>query len=161
MKSLIIDCFAGGGGASVGIEMALGMNGQINIFEYEKEISGSAMLCKPYICNRCLYWWSSRCPYGKCYDDHRSKISPYDKAHPDRPPRTAWSNWKTDQAYWCRGGIFHPTIHCEHFIKYSGQQVKECLKANVSVFQDGYIGCSLVEKFGCEKCYEEWEEKDD
>lgn len=38
--------------------------------------------------------------------------------------------------------------HCEHFVKHTGQQVKECLKANVSVFQDGYI-----------QCYRELEEK--
>lgn len=33
------------------------------------------------------------------------------------------------------------------------------LKANVSVFQDGYIQCSLLEKIGCEQCYRELEEK--
>ena len=47
----------------------------------------------------------------------------------------------------------------QHNVKYKGQQVKECLKENVSVFQDGYIRCGLVENLGCEKCYKEFEEK--
>ena len=28
----------------------------------------------------------------------------------------------------------------------------------VSVFQDGYISCSLVDTLGCEACYREFEE---
>lgn len=49
--------------------------------------------------------------------------------------------------------------HCEHFVKYKGLQVKECLKANIAVFQDGYIDCSLIEGIECEQCYKELEEK--
>ena len=49
--------------------------------------------------------------------------------------------------------------HCEHFVKYKGQQVKECLKANIAVFQDGYIDCSLINSIGCEQCYKELKEK--
>lgn len=38
MKNLIIDCFAGGGGASVGIEMALGRGVDIAINHDEQAI---------------------------------------------------------------------------------------------------------------------------
>lgn len=115
--------------------------------------------CNNCICRDCLYWWSSRCPYGRCYDDHRAQVDPYDKAHPGEPPRTSWSDWEAQQAYWCRGGIFYPVGHCGHYVEYKGQQVRECLKALVSVFQDGYIWCSLIDCIGCQKCYEEFEKK--
>lgn len=60
----------------------------------------------------------------------------------------------------CAGGIFFPAQHCEKYVSYTGQKVKECLKAVVSVFQDGYILCSLTDNFGCEKCYEEFAERE-
>lgn len=104
-------------------------------------------------------WWSGRCPYGGCYDHHRAEVNPYDKAHPNEPPRTAWSNWKTDQAYWCRGGIVYPSLYCEHYIEYRGSEVQDCLYANVEIFQDGYKRCSLVESVGCEACYKRFLEK--
>lgn len=115
------------------------------------------------ICEKCLYYWSSRCPYGGCYDDLRAKENPYDKSHPGEPPRTAWSDWKTDQAYWCRGGIFYQTHECEKFVEYdeSKSVVKECLDAMVEVYQDGYVQCSLVESVGCEECMKRFEEKMD
>lgn len=59
----------------------------------------------------------------------------------------------------CRGGVFHPLRSCEKHVKYDGQTVKTCLKANVSVFQDGYISCSLIDNLGCERCMEEFERK--
>jgi len=105
-----------------------------------------------------MLWWSNRCPHGECYDDMRAKKNPYDAAHPNKPPRTGWTNWRTDQAYWCRGGVFHPEKYCENFIKYKGCRVEECIKANVAIFQDGYISCSLVENMGCEACYKEFEQ---
>lgn len=49
--------------------------------------------CTGCACRNCLYWWSMRCPYGKCWDDHRADTDPYDKAHPGEPPRTWWSDW--------------------------------------------------------------------
>jgi len=58
----------------------------------------------------------------------------------------------------CKGGICYPAVPCARFVKYTSQIVKECLKANVSVFQDGYISCSLIEDYGCEKCLNEFEE---
>lgn len=136
------------------------MTGQITLEGYLKERDRPTWGCE-CICKNCLYWWSSRCPYGKCYDDQRAIENPYDKAHPDKSPRIGWSNWNKpgEQAHWCRGGIFYPTSYCEYFVKYKGQQVKTCLKENVSVFQDGYIRCGLVESIGCEKCYAEFEEK--
>lgn len=115
--------------------------------------------CEDCICRRCLYWWSERCPYGRCYDDHRAEADPYDVAHPDEPPRTMWSQWETQQAYWCRGGMFYPVGYCRHFVEYKGQQVKECLRAQVTVFQDGYIQCSIVDSIGCQECYMGFEEK--
>ena len=117
--------------------------------------------CGSCICRICLLWWSNRCPYGGCWDEHRARINPYDQAHPDDPPRKEWSNWATDQAYWCRGGVFYPTDKCEHFIKYdeAATQVQDCLQAPVTKYQDGYIRCSLVESVGCEECYRQWERR--
>ena len=117
--------------------------------------------CGKCACRACLYWWSQRCPYGGCWDDHRADVDPYDRAHPEEPPRTWWSDWNKpgEQAHWCRGGNNYPVYYCPYFVKYLGQKVKHCLKENVSIFQDGYILCGLVENFGCERCYKEWEEK--
>ena len=137
------------------------MKGQVTLEEYMQQIQNPKMGCTGCCCRNCLYWWSQRCPYGECWDDFRAQQDPYDQAHPDRNPRKHWSNWNSpgEQAHWCRGGIFYATYTCDHFIKYKGQQVKTCLKCNVSVFQDGYIECSLVDTLGCEKCYEEYNKK--
>lgn len=117
--------------------------------------------CGGCICKHCLLWRSSRCPYGECWDNHRAQVDPYDKAHPDKPLRKSWSTWATDQAYWCRGGVFYPTEHCEHHIEYDEQstRVEYCLYATVTVYQDGFIRCSLVDSVGCEECYKRWEER--
>ena len=138
------------------------MTGQLTISDYLQARDNERFKhCSQCVCQNCLYWWSGRCPFGGCYDDNRAKIDPYDKAHPDKPPRTAWSNWDKpgEQAHWCRGGALYPTTYCEHFIKYQGCQVKECLKCNVAVYQDGYIDCSLVDTLGCTECYQEFMEK--
>lgn len=138
----------------------IAMEGQMSLEEWQKSVENKVKFsCTACICKNCLYWWSSRCPYGECWDDHRAIIDPYDKAHPGQAPRTLWSNWnkKGEQAHWCRGGSFYPIRYCEHFVKYKGQQVKTCLKANVSVFQDGYISCGIIDSVGCERCYEEFE----
>lgn len=111
------------------------------------------------ICEKCFYYWSSRCPHGSCYDDLRAKINPYDKAHPGEPPRTYWSDWKEDQAAWCRGGTVYQTHECDKFVKYEGSTVKECLEGLVQVYQDGYVQCSLVESVGCEECMRRFEGK--
>lgn len=137
--------------------------GQISIEEYLRQAYPRMTWggCGPCICKKCLYWCSQRCPYGECYDDHRAQEKPYDAAHPDKPPRTGWSNWNKpgEQAHWCRGGRFYPTYECKHYVHYTGQLVKSCLEANVSVFQDGYIDCSLVDTVGCAECYRRFEEK--
>lgn len=135
------------------------MKGQINFENYLQSLKSQLSICGNCICRNCLYWWSHRCPHGGCYDDLRAKENPYDKAHPNEPPRTMWSYWNRpgEQAHWCRGGIFYPVRYCENFVKYKGQQVKTCLKTNVSVFQDGYIDCSIIDTIGCERCYEEFE----
>ena len=119
-----------------------------------------SLSCNSCPCDTCLYWWSQRCPYGGCYDNYRAKYDPYNVHHMTDPPRKAWSDWDLpgEQRFWCRGGVFFPADpdDCEHYIKYEGQRVESCLKANVSIFQDGYIDCSLIRNFGCERCYEEW-----
>lgn len=137
------------------------MKGQIDFNEYLKEQHPISTWggCGQCACKSCLFYWSQRCPYGECFDDKRAKENPYDKAHPDEAPRTSWSNWRTDQAFWCRGSMFYPVYACQDFVKYTGQEVKECLDCNVSVFQDGYISCPLVECVGCEECYRRFEEK--
>ena len=131
------------------------MNGQIDIFEYLASLPDVSGLCKPCICNRCLYWWSDRCPNGHCFDDKRAVDDPYDKAHPDKPPRNAWSDWNKpgEQAYWCRGGIFYPTYRCSHFERYTGVKIEACIQCNITVYQDGYMFCPLVDNIGCEACY--------
>lgn len=135
------------------------MDGQINLANCmnsrPKHTFGGCTGC---VCRNCLYWWSQRCPFGGCWDDYRAIADPYNKAHPAEPARTWWSDWNKpgEQEHWCRGGINYPVYHCSCFVKYQGQQVKTCLKANVSVYQGGYIECCLIENYGCEKCYEEF-----
>lgn len=127
--------------------------------EYPERTWGGCGKC---LCIACLYWWSERCPYGSCWDDHRAKVNPYNTAHPLELPRTAWSDWDKpgEQAHWCRGGENYPMCdECRHYVRYEGQQIKTCLKRNVAIFQDGYIGCGIINTFGCQRCYEEWEEK--
>ena len=128
------------------------MTGQISIQEYLRDRDRIAISCGKCICRNCLYWWSNRCPHGRCYDDLRAKENPYDQAHPDKPPRKGWSNWKTDQAHWCRGGIFYPAHYCGEFVRYAGSVVEDCVDAPVQRFQDGHIRCALMESIGCEAC---------
>ncbi len=120
--------------------------------------------CSRCICRSCLLWWSDRCPYGGCYDDHMAEIEPYDKAHPGEV-RKLWSEWNRpgEQAHWCRGGIFYGHSECKHYVQYKGSRCQSCLKSNVQIFQDGFISCSLIDHLGCERCYEEFEkgEEDD
>jgi len=108
------------------------------------------------ICQKCLFHASSRCPYGSCYDDLRAKENPYDKAHPDKPPRTWWSKWNEEgeQAHWCRGGTFYQSQECPSYEEYDKSKhiVQACFESIISKFQDGYISCSIVESVGCEEC---------
>lgn len=132
------------------------MKGQIELLDYLKSIEQpkAEMTCKNCYCKSCLYWWSSRCPYGMCWDDRRAEVNPYTKAFPDNPPRTGWSNWnkRGEQEHWCRGGIFYPERKCEHYVKYKGQNIEECVDASIAVFQDGYIQCALKDAMGCDAC---------
>ena len=134
------------------------IEGQMNLLEmyYALEVS---MGCDSCVCKRCLYWWSDRCPYGRCYDDLRAEDDPYPKAHPGEPPRKFWSDWQKpgEQEHWCRGGVFYASYWCWHYVRYTGQQVRTCMECNVSVFQDGYIQCSYPP--GCEECYQRFEER--
>lgn len=136
--------------------------GQITIADYLAEKASVFSSCGECICRNCLYWWSSRCPYGSCYDDHRAKTEPYDKMHPDKPTRTAWNNWNKpgEQAHWCRGGIFYPVNYCRHFEKYKGSNVEDCVAAPIQVFQDGFVSCSLKDSIGCEACIAQAEGKE-
>lgn len=129
------------------------ISGQMDIFQYLSGTSVS-MGCDCCVCKNCLYWWSSRCPYGGCFDDERARVKPYDKTHPEKSPRTLWSNWNKpgEQAHWCRGGSFYPTRYCENFVKYEGSVIEECIDCPIQVFQDGYISCSFKEIIGCEAC---------
>lgn len=131
--------------------------GQISILDIQTSVSVCG--CGDCLCRDCLFWWSGRCPYGGCYDDHRAEVLPYDKEHPDKPARTGWSNWRKDQAYWCRGGATYPQYVCEHYRRYQGSIVMGCLKANVQKFQDGFMRCGCGDNFDCEKCYAEFMER--
>lgn len=120
---------------------------------YQLSVAG----CGSCICRNCMLWWSSRCPYGECFDSWRAQNEPYDAAHPNAPPRKEWTNWAQDQAYWCRGGVYYPASHCEHFAPYTGSVVKSCLLSNVQLWPDGHIQCSIVDTIGCEECYRRFE----
>ena len=130
---------------------------QLTIFDLPPKLSVGG--CGDCVCRTCLMWWSSRCPHGECFDSHRAETMPYNREHPAEPPRTGWSNWKTDQAYWCRGGTFYPALYCEHYRRYTGSIIMDCLKANVQKFQDGYMRCGCGDNFDCEKCYAEFMER--
>ena len=78
--------------------------------------------CSACLCRGCELWWRGKCPYGHCYDSHRAKVKPYDVYHPGRPPRTGWSEWYKDQAFWCRGGIFYSCKECEHYVPYKREE---------------------------------------
>lgn len=58
----------------------------------------------------------------------------------------------------CRHGRYYTIGYCERWVKYEGSQVKDCLRAVVQIYQDGYINCSLLDCVGCETCMKEWEE---
>ena len=111
--------------------------------------------CGNCVCRTCMLWWSNRCPHGECFDDWRAANDPYDKAHPNEPARKSWSHWKTQQAWWCRGGSTYPVANCKDYVKYSGHEVRTCLCANISVFQDGYISCPIVDTVGCQACWDQ------
>lgn len=46
---------------------------QVTMSEYLKTRYGSFPHCGSCVCQKCLYWWSGRCPEGECYDDKRAK----------------------------------------------------------------------------------------
>ena len=129
---------------------------QLSIFDVASTSLGG---CNECLCNDCLRWWSGRCQHGGCYDDYRARANPYDEAHPNEPPRTGWTEWRGDQAHWCRGGVSYPQHICPDYVHYEGSTVKSCLMANVQVFQDGYISCSLVDHIGCIECMKRYENK--
>ena len=114
--------------------------------------------CGDCVCRSCLLWWSGRCPYGGCWDEERARSDPW-----PGPVRKAWTDWNKpgEQAHWCRGGVFYPVSECLKHILYVREKtiVRSCLVANVTVYQDGYIQCSLVDVIGCEECYRRFEEK--
>ena len=137
--------------------------GQIDIFGnlYGKKPHDEKMgLCSECICFSCLYYKSLRCPYGGCWDDFRASMKPYNICHPNKPQRNGWSNFDKpgEQAHWCRGGIFYIAQKCNNYIKYKDDKTKvvECLGCSITVFQDGYKQCSIIDSVGCEKCYEEF-----
>lgn len=114
--------------------------------------------CGTCICRSCLLWWSQRCPYGGCYDEHRAKVDPW-----PGPVRKSWTDWNKpgEQAHWCRGGVCYEVDSCPHYIRYERDKaiVRSCLEANVVVYQDGYIQCSMIDLYGCGECYRRFEEK--
>lgn len=114
--------------------------------------------CSDCICRSCLLWWSKRCPYGGCWDEHRAKVDPW-----PGPVRSQWTNWGQpgEQAHWCRGGALYPVDSCPDFIRYEPDKaiVQDCLKGVVVKYQDGYIQCSMIDVYGCEECYRRFEER--
>lgn len=114
--------------------------------------------CGDCICRRCLWYASSRCPYGGCQDERRAREEPY-----PGPVRKSWTEWDKpgEQAHWCRGGICYAADSCDRFEAYdpARHQVRECLDSVIEVFQDGFIRCGLIDVIGCEECYRRFEER--
>lgn len=109
------------------------------------------MTCSDCLCYYCLYYWSERCPYGACYDDHRAQADPYTDHYPERH---LWSDSHKpgEQAHWCRGGNLYPTEECPYFEQYERQKIEQCYRAMISTFQDGYRSCPMMVNGTCEKC---------
>lgn len=116
------------------------------------------MSCKKCICGNCLNRYIQKCPYGECYDDKRAVEQPYCL---NRIDNRFWSdaNKFMERAHWCRSGMFYPENKCENYVEYKGVVVQECIKANVLRYQDGTLICPLIDNYGCEKCYKEFERK--
>ena len=116
--------------------------------------------CGHCVCRTCLMWWSRRCPRGGCWDEYRAKADPW-----PGEVRTSWTNWNLpgEQAHWCRGGAFYPVDTCPDYVRYESDRtlVRACLLENVTIFQDGYILCGLVNVLGCQECYRQFEERTD
>ena len=57
--------------------------------------------------------------------------------------------------------MLYPADDCPEHVQYDCDKtiVRECLDAIVTVFQDGYILCSIVDVMGCEECYRRFEER--
>ena len=128
--------------------------------ELPEKIAGWCDAC----CQRCLYWWSGRCPHGGCFDDYMATTFPRERLTGKH--RTGWENCECpgEQDHWCRSGRYiniDVELVCPDFVQYEGQTIKECLYAPVSVFQDGYISCNLCDTVGCEWCYSQWEQEDE
>lgn len=135
---------------------------QLTIFDLISDskylISGGCSEC----CMKCLYWWEGRCKHGGCYDDFMAKHYPREKLTGEH-----WTGWSRcedpgEQNHWCRSGRYlhlDVTKLCPDYVKYEGQMVKQCLYAPVSVFQDGYISCTLNDSVGCDWCYRQFERR--
>ena len=132
----------------------------------EQAIDGNEMSkmfpnCSDCDCYTCLHYRSGRCA---CYDDIRSKIRPREKETGEH-----WTGWSKceepgEQDHWCRGGILTPQHgKCQKYVRVDEEKiiVQDCLKAVIIKYQDGYIRCSLLENLGCEKCYREWEKRNE
>lgn len=123
-----------------------------------KKMSKTFLACSACACHTCLYYWSKRCTYGECWDDYRAKYDPYPAHHMGDAPRALWSDWDMpgEQRHWCRGGFFFPDNQCGHYAKYEPDKhvIRPCLSSNVEVYQDGYIGCSVITIHGCRWCYD-------
>ena len=50
------------------------------------------------------------------------------------------------------GVELYPVSYCEHFVKYQGAEIGDCIRAPVQYFQDGYLKCTLKDRIGCEAC---------
>lgn len=94
--------------------------------------------CTGCICESCLKRAQGKCPYGCCYDSWRA-------AH--------------DSQHRCLGGIHYEIDACDEYVEYKGAEIKYCLNAAITIYQDGSICCPLVECLGCEECYELFESK--
>lgn len=100
--------------------------------------------CQRCICSSCFLSVSGHCPHGTCFDDFRAINFPYDEAHPSEPPRKSWPNWATEQVFWCRGGVFYPAEHCNHYIPHNYRKLQGYPRANIIAKHKGY---QLIERY--------------
>ena len=68
-------------------------------------------------------------------------------------------------SYICCTCVMHESHRCRnektcpeglHYEEYTGSTVRQCLRATVESFQDGYIHCPILDCVGCEKCMEDF-----
>lgn len=134
----------------------MNMTDQIELTEIQPTLSMAG--CGDCMCRCCLHWWKGDCPHGECFDDYFCTVYPYRGEH----AFFSLINEGNQKEHWCRAGESwqHREEECQHYVIYEGQIIRSCIGANVRVFQDGAIVCSIIDSVGCAECYKRLEERE-